>query len=645
MKLLCLDFESRDAFLSSKINLGAGWVYALNTQTTLFKLLGFSYCWVDTDTKNITEPRYVELPKHRMMAMEGDTIQLLNDIKACDGIIAHNAQYEIGCLLLLGIDVHKMKVPVYDTKIMATLYDNNLPSTSLDSLSKKFLPPEQRKKPELLINIVRKHALLRSPMGKPVDIFAKTYPQRALKFAYENMDLLQEKDIKGVAEYCNYDIISEANLFLKFMEYVTLEQAEYWSSFTKRCAKLRSKGVTVDLDVVRKGIKEMTPEVERLSVELHQELGGPAAISSIDKPIKLAARLIELGYKLPKANKGGDSVNGKWLKEYKSDPLLALILEYRSTKKILKDFFIKTYNNMKYTSPESMVPDIDGTLPRYGKVYPQLNLFGARATGRFSSSNPNEQNIPKRDEKYGALCRAMFVPDDQENVWVSLDWKNQEGRLQVHFANKINAPSAKTWVEKYRQNPDLDQHQETANLTGLSKAQAKPINLGISYGMQSNSLGKSLGNKPVMKKSRWGEGTYETANAETLQMLKKYHAGVPYIQFLIDYAKSVIVSVGHITTLGGRKLRRDPDGRDYTGISKVIQGSAADIMYKAFELADDAGINIKAIVHDEFCIEIPKNSMKEIDKMVEIMENTYKLDVPMRVEVKIGSSWGTLYKL
>ena len=118
---------------------------------------------------------------------------------------------------------------------------------------------------------------------------------------------------------------------------------------------------------------------------------------------------------------------------------------------------------------------------------------------------------------------------------------------------------------------------------------------------------------------------------------------MPYIQQLINKARETIIENGFIKTIDGRRLKRDPDGRDYTGISKLIQGSAADLMYKALVMADQAGIDVMMIIHDEFVIE---GNDEDVKKMAYIMEHTHpNLLLPMPAEVKKGKNWGELEKM
>lgn len=419
------------------------------------------------------------------------------------------------------------------------------------------------------------------------------------------------------------------------MNKISLEQAAYWSTFAKICVNIRREGVCVDMDVMKEGINVLTPKVNELQIKI-LDMFGSLNDYDPDSPTQLAEGLAFLGHTLPKTDKGNDSVAKKWLEENSHIPICALILEYRSVKLILRDFFEKPFRFMEYTCPAAHCG------AKVGKLYPELNVFGAAATGRSSSSCPNIQQIPKRHPVYGKLCRSLFIPHNPDSNLYALDWSNQEGRLVVHFANLLGCTSATKLVEKYKQNPWLDQHAEVAAIAGTTRAQAKTINLGLIMGMQSGSLAKRLKLPTAIRESRTGF-KYEVAGKEAQKVLDRYHQSVPYVNVLMDKCKKAISSQGFITTIGGRRLGKDPWGREYTGISKKIQGSAACLMYKALFEAYKVNLKIRMIVHDEFVIE---GSRKDAILMKTIMENTYpELTVPMKAEVHEGKSWGTLAKI
>lgn len=421
---------------------------------------------------------------------------------------------------------------------------------------------------------------------------------------------------------------------------ISLEEAQKWSHLQRIHVALRLRGSKIDMDKIKEGISILEPEVKRLREEIYHKIYCKTHDlfynKDIDSPKQLGEVLIQCGYKLPKSKKGGDSTNKKWL-ESQDDELCKLIVEYRSTQKILNDFFIKIRDMQQYTCPEAYCGG------KYGRIFPELNILGANATGRTSSSNPNEQNIPKRNEKFGKLIRSIFVCENPVNDMYVMDYSNQEGRLQVHYAFMIAARGATSTRHMLNENKWLDLHKLTYStmfnvdydkVTKDQKNFVKPINLGLAYGMQSGSLARAIG-KPTKTITTKRGYKMEVAGDEAQEILNLHKEMQPYVYILIEACKKKIIDKGYITTIGGRKLMKDKF-RDYTGISKLIQGSAADFGYEVLRKSYEQGILPLLYVHDEFVVE----GLDNAKKVKYNMENAYKISVPMAVEVKVGKNWG-----
>lgn len=425
------------------------------------------------------------------------------------------------------------------------------------------------------------------------------------------------------------------------MNKISLQDVNYWSSLQQICIRQRRRGIKIDLDVIRKNIPILEKEINDLLQKILSFCNTDCTQDDINSPTKLAKILISLGYELPKTDKGNDQTSSKWM-EQQDDELLNLIVEYRTLKLLLRDFFIKPLEMQQYTCPESL-PD-----GKYGRVYPDYIPFGA-ITGRMSSNSPNIQQIPKRNKKWGKICRSIFVPDSK--TWYSLDWSNQEGRLQVHYGAKIKAKGVDYLVSAFKQNPNLDLHYTVAKLAGFlcknicnpdklcidckqGRNAAKIVNLGLSYGMGTKKLCKSL--KLPLEQAE--------------KVLEDYYQALPFLKELTEKAKNTLIKQGFITTIGGRKSRREviynSDGTkhdvSYKALNKLIQGSGADMMYKCLKIMYNAGIDVICIVHDEFCIE---GTLEDALQAQKIMETCLPLNVPLVAEIKGGKSWGELEKI
>ena len=635
MIFLVLDFETKDPYIG--LELGAGWPFAVNyPYASLFYPIGYSYCWYDSETGEISKSEYWPLDTKRLIPFgencDPRAVRLRDLIGETKNIVMHNAQYDLGCLLSLNIDISHLRV--YDTKVMGQLYDSNLWSYSLSNLLNKY--QLGTKMTGSLADIVRKFDLLKTAKGNSINRETKTYEKRATDFAYSNMDLLQELDFDTMAYYANHDTMGTAFLFKFLYSKLGDKLSHYYSNIQKICTKIRSKGITVDMEAVEAGIATMTPVFESLQQSLWRRLGAEINLNASKD--QLGPRLVEMGYQLPLTDAGNPSVNREFLEENPNDELCQEISKYRTVNILLKDFLIKVKDMQQYSCPDISAGG------KYGRVFPELNLLAAR-TGRFSSSNPNIQNIPKRNKEFAKLCRSMFVPSQISNNWYSLDWSNQEGRLQLHYANLRNFSKSKEWLKRFIENPKIDTHSLVAEMMGgVDRNIAKTIYLGKSFCMGRAKTAKRLGLPTEFIETKYGR--QETSGEAATQLIEKYEKAFPYLTELQKDCMKVIQEKGYIRTLGGRQCKRPlmikGKNYDYKAISLLIQGSAADQMYSALTLADKAGIDIKCIVHDEFNIE---GQIEDARKMQAIMEHCVKITVPSIAEIQQGPSWGNLTKV
>ena len=634
MRFVVLDFETKDPMIG--LDLGAGYPFAINyPYASLFYPIGYSYCIYDSEDGSITKSEYFALgTKDLNQSICSEQCGLLNElIKSTQNIVMHNAQYDLGCLLALGISIDHLRV--YDTMVMAKLNDSTLWAYSLSSLLKKY--SLGTKLSGSLGDVVDRFDLIKTPKGNSPNKETKTYVKRCTDFAYANMNLIQELDFTTMARYANADTEGTAALFKYLYQRVGDKLSHFYSNIQKICVGIRSRGITVDMDNVNIAIEALSPVLLATEKDLYRAFGREFNLRSTDQ---LPAAMLELGYKLPTTDAGNYSVNKEFLEENPNDPVCQTIRKFRTVDILLNHFAIKTKDMQQYSCP-----DVQGG-SKYGRVFPELNLLEAR-TGRFSSSNPNIQNIPKRDKDFAKLCRAMFTCTDRSNNWYSLDWSNQEGRLQLHYAVLKNFTESKTWLKRFLENPKIDTHSIVAEMMGgVDRNIAKTIYLGKSFCMGRAKTAKRLGLPTAMIET--SHGKMESSGPEATKLIEKYEKAFPYLTELQKDCMEVIQDPdrGYIKTIGGRSCKRPPQikGRnfDYKAISLLIQGSAADQMYHALTMAHDAGIDVLSIVHDEFNVEGRDNAIK----MKEIMESSsiggVELKVPMVVNCQSGTNWGDL---
>jgi DNA polymerase I-like protein with 3'-5' exonuclease and polymerase domains len=239
-------------------------------------------------------------------------------------------------------------------------------------------------------------------------------------------------------------------------------------------------------------------------------------------------------------------------------------------------------------------PKFDRFIVKHGednyRIHADFNIVGARQTGRFSSTNPNLQQVPSKtvlfektenEIKLYKLCRETIIPD--EDMWMGkMDYSGQENRLMAHFAVGEGAVMIR---RRYNRNPDLDFHAYIGEISGLyeeygaevGRKYAKNCSFGLGYGMQIQTMTETFG---------WSK-------KEAKRITALYHEGAPFVKATMDRVSRVIVSRGYIRTLAGRRehLRKYNDRLDtrsaYKGFNKLIQGSAADMMKKALVTLDD----------------------------------------------------------
>lgn len=284
-----------------------------------------------------------------------------------------------------------------------------------------------------------------------------------------------------------------------------------------------------------------------------------------------------------------------------------------------------------------------------GRIHADFNIVGARQTGRFSSSNPNLQQIPSktvlfektdREVKLYKLCREIIVPD--EGCFMGkADYSGQENRIMAHFAVGNGAEEIR---RQYNENPDLDFHAYMGDISGLyeeygadvGRKYAKNCSFGLGYGMQIPTMMETFG--------------WDQEQAERITEL--YHAGAPFVKATMDKVSEVIVKRGYIKTLAGRRRHLQsyngrPNKRDaYKGFNKLVQGSAADMTKAAMVALDEKGLldvfPLLLQVHDELDFNIPKTAeaLRRLPELRETMETAVRMAVPIRVDPEIGLDWG-----
>lgn len=426
--------------------------------------------------------------------------------------------------------------------------------------------------------------------------------------------------------------------------------------------KLRRRGVRVSLERLEKveawALQEERDALERVRVAT----GLRIAVGDVWKPEVLAPALEYIGVKLRSTSTGKISIDKEFLGGIDHDVARAL----ERARKV---------NKVRTTFAQSVRDHLVGD--RIHCTFNQLRrqkddeddgVAGA-AYGRLSCEHPNLQQQPARDD-FAKMWRSIYLPEVGK-LWASNDYSQQEPRMAVHYACKARELIGhQAWVsaiearDKYRNDPNTDNHQMMADMAGIRRKDAKEIYLGLSYGMGGPKMCRKLGlpTRFVVRdpngrfnavydiesaegKSLIAQGAkrFEAAGIEGQALLDKFDAKVPFIKKLAKACEKRARAVGYIVTLSGRRCRfpKDAQGNfDWThkGLNRLIQGSSADQTKEAMVELDAAGFDMIIQVHDEVALSVEDRA--EGERAAEVMRTCTPLELPSKVDVEVGESWG-----
>ncbi len=386
-------------------------------------------------------------------------------------------------------------------------------------------------------------------------------------------------------------------------------------------ASMEIEGIKVDRDYLEDVKNELEEKMSSVEKEIYSISGHEFNIMS---PAQLADVLfVELEIPYPKKIKNNKYSTSKDILDKISfvNPIVDKVLEYRMLSKLYSNYAVGLINEIRE----------DG---RIHTTYTQT----LTRTGRLSSISPNLQNIPARDD-YGRLVRKAFIPDE-DSVLLSSDYSQVELRVFASMANATNM------IEAFREDKDI--HTKTASdiyhvpMNEVDKSMrrtAKAVNFGIIYGISSFGLSEDLGINV----------------GEAKEFIDKYLEAFPGISEYMRQEKDEAYKNGYVTTLMNRRRVIDElkssnymvrQSGERMALNTPIQGTAADILKKAmvelYEELNNRGLSSKILlqVHDELILNVKNDELDEVKSLVkEIMENTFKLQVPLKVEIETGSNW------
>jgi len=280
--------------------------------------------------------------------------------------------------------------------------------------------------------------------------------------------------------------------------------------------------------------------------------------------------------------------------------------------------------------------------------YPAKRDDSGTVTGRWSSGDPNLQQVPARAEKHGKEIRSLFIPLDGY-ILGAFDYKQIEYRTFIHFADGEGAEAARAEFHDH----DVDYHQMVQEMMGWVTGDkdkdkeyrhiTKNLNFGSIYCMGARSFAQRF-KRPLLK-------AHPNADPDNLfpladSLMKEYKRKIPFVEPTCRKIINTGERRGYVRTLSGRRQRMPLDGGGYKLVNYLIQGSAADLLKKALVDAWRAGVfevlKLHAQVHDEVVFSIPdtKEGYEACLKLKECMVNAYPLKIPLGVDTEIGPDWG-----
>ena len=437
-------------------------------------------------------------------------------------------------------------------------------------------------------------------LSKPdLEVIAKNSCLKA-KFIYEKKD----EFIKKLEEENSYNLFSKLEMPL-----------------VEVLADMEITGIRVNKEYLLQMGEELKVMIKNLEEKIFELSGCEFNIASPKQLGEVLFEKMEIPYP-KKSKKEGYSTSKEILDKLVDDyPIVSLIEEYRTLTKLYNNYIV------------GLISEIDDD----GKIHTCFNQTLTR-TGRLSSSNPNLQNIPVRTEE-GKLIRKAFIPEEN-SILLSSDYSQIELRVFAHMSNATNM------IEAFEKN--LDIHAKTASdIFGIPldmvdsnmRRQAKAVNFGILYGISSFGLSEDLNIDVYSAKN------FIDNYLETFPSIKEFMDEIVENAHRDGYVKTIMNRKRIIDELNNKNYMIRQSG-ERMAKNTPIQGSAADILKKAmieiYREFNNRNLKSKMLiqVHDELVFNIVKDEEQEVEKIIiDIMENTYKLNVPLKVDINKGTDW------
>ncbi len=487
-----------------------------------------------------------------------------------------------------------------------------------------------------LFDTMLAHYLINPDMRHNMDVLAETYLnyspisiETLIGKKGKNQLSMRDVSLEKLTEYA----VEDADITLQLKEHFEKELGEANTQklfddieipLLRVLAAMELEGINLDEKFLNSLSEQLNADIESLETRIFTEAGEEFNIASPKQLGDILFDKLKLVDK-PKKTKTGQYATSEDILSYlaKDHDIIKHILEYRGLAKL------------KSTYVDALPNQVEPTTRRVHTDYMQT----VAATGRLSSNNPNLQNIPIRTER-GRQVRKAFVPRDENYTLLAADYSQIELRIIAALSEE------ETMIKAFKNGEDI--HASTASkvfnvpleeVTREQRSNAKTVNFGIIYGVSAFGLSNQT----------------DLTRSESKDLIDTYYATYPklraYISTQIDFARDH----GYVqTVLGRRRYLKDINSRnavvrgaaERNAVNAPIQGSAADIikiaMINIYKKLEEGNYKTKMLlqVHDELVFDVYKPELETIKTLVKTeMENAYKLDVPLDVDLGTGSNW------
>ncbi|UBZ08429.1 DNA polymerase I [Salegentibacter mishustinae] len=480
------------------------------------------------------------------------------------------------------------------------------------------------------------HYLINPDMRHNMDVLAETYlnytPQPISELIGKkgkNQKSMRDVPVEEQTEYGVED--ADITLQLKKFFEQELKEAETRKLFdeieiplVRVLAAMELEGIKLDENFLKSLSDALDSDIKELEQNIYKEAGEEFKISSPKQLGIILFEKMEL-VKKPKKTKTGQYSTSE-------DVLSVLVKEHKIVEDVL---MYRALVKLQNTYVDSLPNQVQKATGRIHTDYVQT----IAATGRLSSNNPNLQNIPIRTER-GRQVRKAFVPRDENHILLAADYSQIELRIIAALSEEDNM------IKAFKEGKDI--HASTAaqvfnvnidEVTREQRSNAKTVNFGIIYGVSAFGLSNQT----------------NLSRAEAKELIDTYYKTYPKLTGYIADQVAFARENGYVQTiLGRRRYLKDINSQnavvrgaaERNAVNAPIQGSAADIiklaMIKIYRKLTEGRFKTKMLlqVHDELVFDAHKDEVEEVKKMIQFeMENAYKLEVPLDVELGEGNNW------